>query len=86
MAFLVSQQTGDPQRYPKGTLHPSASVYWNARRFNSMHAPSAHYIQVRALGESSRHACTVREKDLVNLEATTERVKLHHAMKTTAWP
>lgn len=54
-----------------------------------MHTPGAHYIQIlggRAVAGSTWHALAVQGKNLVNLEATTERVRLHHAMKITAWP
>lgn len=40
----------------------------------------------RAVAGSTWHALAVQGKNLVNLEATTERVRLHHAMKITAWP
>lgn len=85
VAFVVSQQTGGLQGCPKRTLSLSASVRQNARRINSMHAPGAHDIQVGPWG-STRHAWAVQEKAPVNLEATAEGVRVHHAMKTTAWP
>lgn len=86
VASVVGQQIGVRLGCSRRTLSLGAPVLWNARRVNSTHAPSAHYIQVRARGTSARHARAVQGKALVNLEATTGRVRLHHAMKTTAWP
>ena len=48
-------------------------MYQNVRRFDSMHAPSAYYIQVRAWRGSMWHAWAVQGKDLVNLEATNRK-------------
>lgn len=67
-------------------LNHSTSVCPNAPHFTSMHASSAHCIQV---ARESMSACMGSAgKELVNLELTIERVRLrlHHAMNTTAWP
>lgn len=75
MAFVVHQQIGDLQGCLRRILYSSACC------FNSMHASSACYIQ----GHQGKHVACMGSagKGLVNLEATTKRVRLHHAMKTT---
>lgn len=51
VAFVVSQQTGDPQGRPKRTLSLSASVV-RMLAVHSMHAPSAHTCGSRPWGKA----------------------------------
>lgn len=75
------QQTGTPQGFPGRITYPNSLVYQKLPAVIPCMRPVL--ATFRATKKSMLHAWAVQGKDLVNLEATTKRVRLQHAMKTT---